>query len=158
MNQGHAIKLIDGVVIAITPAHAPGRRRHCLLGFGEADLARRDLLGYAYDERITASDRIARTETSSLVHSLRMLAAGRVDAVREDEQVLAYTVKTRAPELAELIRPNGPPLSENGMRLAISRHRPNAAGIVGAFDQAVADLTQEGEVERLTRHFAGSPV
>ena len=107
--------------------------------------------GYAYEPAFMARTDLVREEVRDLVHALQMVAAGRLDLALEEERVARHTIAVRAPELTEKLVFLDPPLSENGMRLAVSRRRPDHAEIVSRFNGTLVLAQADGTLAEIYR-------
>lgn len=109
--------------------------------------------GYAYDDAFDHDPRLLRIGVSSFLSAARMLHAGRVQLVLEDERVARYhlgrELKSLEGELEFLPRP----LSENGLHILVRRSHPRYERIASRFDRAIQSMHEDGSyAATLKRH------
>jgi len=100
--------------------------------------------GYAYDEDFNDSSAIVKIGAGSLEENLQKLIAGEIDLSLDDALVLRYTLNRSLPNRAADLQILAEPLVTRGVNIGVSRKNPEHARIVSDFDQAIAEMKQDG--------------
>ncbi len=101
--------------------------------------------GYAYGGAAPAPELgLTRVLRGSVLENLRSLVAGELDLVLADERVALYELNVNVPDgiRKTLILPKV--YSSRGLRMGVSRQRPDHARIVQRFDAAVEAMKADG--------------
>jgi polar amino acid transport system substrate-binding protein len=100
--------------------------------------------GYAYDEDFNDSSVIEKIGARSLEENLHKLIAGEIDLSLDDALVLRYTLNRSLPDRAADLQILAEPLVTRGVNIGVSRKNAQHARIVSDFDQAIAEMKQDG--------------
>ena len=107
--------------------------------------------GYAYDEDFNDSTALEKIAAGSLEENLHKLIAGEIDLSLDDALVLRYTLHRSLPDRAADLQILATPLVTRGVNIGVSRKNPDHARIVSDFDQAIAEMKQDGTHEAIIR-------
>lgn len=111
------------------------------------------VLGYHIAPALADRPDVILQTVNDLDTALRMLMADRIDFVFAEERVAAHTARGIYGGILGDLKFLRPVLSANGMRLAVSRVRPDHADIVAAFNASHASLRKEGIIRQIhTEH------
>ncbi|MBS7664341.1 amino acid ABC transporter substrate-binding protein [Pseudomonas lalucatii] len=106
---------------------------------------------YAYSAAFDADARLTRIRVGSFQSGARMLAAGRVDLMPEDEFVARYHLGRGLRDVRDRLEFVAQPLSENGLHILVSLGRPDHRRIAEAFDRAIAAMRADGSYAAILR-------
>ncbi len=101
--------------------------------------------GYAYGGAATARQlEVTPMFRGTVLDNLRSLVAGELDLVLADERVALYELSVNVPDgiRKTLILPK--PWSSRGLRVGVSRQRPDYAEVVNRFDAAIDAMKADG--------------
>jgi polar amino acid transport system substrate-binding protein len=105
--------------------------------------------GYTYTPDFLASPLFQRQAVADVLANLRRVATRHIDLTLDDELTLRFTLRSRAPELAPLLAMTQGVLSEQGLFVAISKKRPDAAKLLADFNAGLARMRNDGSYRKL---------
>ncbi|MCQ9424806.1 transporter substrate-binding domain-containing protein [Pseudomonas sp. LJDD11] len=109
--------------------------------------------GYAYSPGFDADAQVRKVQVQNFSIAARMLAAGRIDLILEDEYVARNHLALEEPDVRDALEFLAQPLSENSLHILVSLKRPDHARVVERFDAAIAAMKADGSYyELLRRH------
>ncbi|MGZ2259060.1 substrate-binding periplasmic protein [Roseobacter sp. A03A-229] len=110
--------------------------------------------GFLYEPEFDKADFLNKFEVTTTLQGVQMVAAGRVDLTLDSTHVVAHSILTGDPDLLEQIEFIEPSLAEQEIHMAVSKHRPDHADIVAAFDAALSDMQADGSLAALLQKHA----
>jgi polar amino acid transport system substrate-binding protein len=105
--------------------------------------------GYTYAPDFQASPLFQRQAVADVLVNLRRVATRHLDLTLDDELTLRFIVHSRAPELAPLLATTQGVLSEQGLFVAFSQKRPDAAKLLAEFNAGLARMRADGSYRKL---------
>ncbi|MHA6494997.1 substrate-binding periplasmic protein [Pseudomonas borbori] len=109
--------------------------------------------GYAYSDAFSADSQLQKVGVGSFESAARMVHARRVQLTLEDELVARYHLNRELSSIRDELEFLPQPLSENGLRILISRQHPKHREIAEAFNEAIAAMQADGSyAEIVQRH------
>lgn len=109
--------------------------------------------GYAYSPDFDADTEVRKVQVQNFSIAARMLAAGRIDLILEDEYVARNHLAQEEPDVRDALQFLAQPLSENSLHILVSLKHPEHRLIVERFDAAIAAMKADGSyAELLRRH------
>lgn len=106
---------------------------------------------YAYDEDFSSSSLIERIDAGSLKDNLKKLIGKEIDITLDDERVLRYTLNQSMPDNVATLEILARPLATRGVNIGVSRNNPDHARIVADFNQAIAEMKNDGTHTRIVQ-------
>jgi len=105
--------------------------------------------GYTYEPDFQASPLFRRQEVADVLMNLRRVATGHIDLTLDDELTLRFIIRSRVPELAPVLALTRGVLSEQGLFVAFSKQRPDAAKLLSDFNAGLARMRADGSYQKL---------
>lgn len=99
---------------------------------------------YAYSPEFDGDRLLTKVIVSSFESGARMVSAGRVDLMLEDELVGRYHLGRELSAIRDELEFLPRPLSENGLHLLISLSRPDHQRIAEAFNRSIEAMREDG--------------
>ena len=99
---------------------------------------------YAYEEDFNEAKAIDKVSAGSLKENLQMLLDRKVDLTLDDERVLRYTISQSMPQSMVMLDIIAKPLAMRGINIGVSRQNPDHAMIVSRFNEAIAEMKEDG--------------
>ncbi|WP_439887211.1 substrate-binding periplasmic protein [Pseudomonas sp. MBLB4123] len=106
---------------------------------------------YAYSHEFDHDRQLSKVIVSSFQSGARMVSAGRVDLMLEDEFVARHHLGRTLHDIRDGLEFVPQPLSENGLHILVSLERPDHQHIAEAFDQAIAAMREDGSYAAVLR-------
>ncbi|WP_455234073.1 substrate-binding periplasmic protein [Thiogranum longum] len=106
---------------------------------------------YAYDEDFNRSTAIKKVGAGTLIENLRKLIGKEIDLSLDDELVLRYTINTSLPYSVATLEILAKPLVVRGVNIGVSRKNPDHAKIVAGFNEAIADMKEDGTYDSIVQ-------
>lgn len=133
------------------------QRRGAGLSFSDLDSLRPYSIavgaGYLYEEAFDRADYLRKTEVTTVVQGVQMVASGRVDLTLDSVDVLRYVIAQEAPELADLVEVLPNPLSVQPIHMAVRRDLESSDQLIADFNRVLARMRADGTLEELlARH------
>ncbi len=111
---------------------------------------------YAYDDQFDNHPDLYRVVNNHLIQNLLLLRQGRLDVIVGDKWSILHQISVFMPEDVSAFTMLPQPLARRALRLGVSRLNPKANEIVAAFDQAIAEMKDDGTyAEIVKRHTTG---
>jgi len=104
---------------------------------------------YAYGEEFDTYPGIYQVKSNHVVQSLVNLMDGRADLALGDAWVMRHELKNYMPSRLKEIEVIQKPLSEKGLRIAMSLYNKDGARILEVFNQEVNLMKKEGVIETI---------
>lgn len=104
---------------------------------------------YAYDEEFDSYPGIYQIKSNHVVQSLMNLVDGRADLALGDEWVMRHELKNYMPSRLKDIEVIQKPLSEKGLRIAMSLYNKKGASILDTFNQQISEMKKEGVIDSI---------
>lgn len=105
--------------------------------------------GYAYDAAFQSDPELVRVPVVDITQGARMLLAGRVALVVEDERAMRFHLEREMPGTVERLEALERPLAENDLHILVRKSHPRAAQIVEDFNRALAAMRADGSYARI---------
>ena len=109
-------------------------------------------LGYANTPEFDAADYLDKEPAPSPKLNMRKLFRGRVDLVAGAFDILRYEANAENLPTAKLEFVN-PPLQSNALHIMISRAVPDGEELVSGFNNALAEMKQDGTMQTILREY-----
>lgn len=113
--------------------------------------------GYAYQSEFDRDASLHKVPVVDFAMAVRMLVAGRVELVLEDERVARYHLSRELRSLGDQVEALPTPLSENDLHILVRSSHPEAKRIVERFDEALRQMRADGSYEALFMAHGVSP-
>ena len=108
---------------------------------------------YAYSREFDSDRQLAKVVVSSFQSGARMVSAGRLDLMLEDELVARFHLGRELSDIRDRLDFVPQPLIENGLHILINLNRPDHQRIAEDFDRAIAAMREDGSYAAiLARH------
>jgi ABC-type amino acid transport substrate-binding protein len=104
---------------------------------------------YAYGKEVSGNDAIRWINGKSDQENLDRLLAGEADYILVDDLLLLYFVRTEPEKTAQQLEIGYHPLIVRDLHFAIRKDLPGAAEIMAAFNDAIADMMEDGTYNRI---------
>ncbi len=109
--------------------------------------------GYLYDPEFDRAEYLRKTEVTSTVQGLRMVAGGRADLTLDSIEVLNYVIAREAPELASQLEVLDNRLAVQPLHMAVRNDLPGRDELIREFNRVLAGMRADGSLEELiARH------
>ena len=105
--------------------------------------------GYSYSSEFDADTSLSKVPVLEFAMGARMLAAGRVQVVVEDELVAQHYLNRELSEVRSGLEFLPKPLSENGLHILVRRSHPLHQQIVRDFNRASEVMREDGSYARI---------
>ena len=106
---------------------------------------------YAYSAQPYDTTGIEVTESDSVKNNIERLLNDEIDLVLADSRVAFYEVDELRAAKRITVLPK--PVITRGLRIAVSKQRPDHAEVVAAFDRAVAQMKEDGSYNTLMANY-----
>lgn len=107
--------------------------------------------GFLYEEEFDKATYLDKVVVTTTLQGLRMVAFGRVELTLDSVDVVNHALRVEDPALAERIEIAPGVLATQGIHMAVRSDLPDSAQIVADFNAALAEMTQDGSLDRLIR-------
>ncbi|SMG67107.1 [similarity to] ABC-type amino acid transporter, periplasmic binding protein [methanotrophic bacterial endosymbiont of Bathymodiolus sp.] len=108
---------------------------------------------YAYDEAFNRSRGLIKIPANFSVQNLQKLNNGTIDLTLGDERAINYTLEKFLPTHINSFAFVQPALTFKKLYLAVSRSNKNAQTIINDFNQAIAEMQQDGSYDQIVSHY-----
>ncbi|MEX6502864.1 substrate-binding periplasmic protein [Pseudomonas zhanjiangensis] len=99
---------------------------------------------YAYSREFDADPLLSKVIVSSFESGARMVSAGRLDLMLEDELVARYHLGRELNDIRDRLEFVPQPLRENGLHILVSLNRPDHRRIAEAFNRTIEAMREDG--------------
>lgn len=107
--------------------------------------------GYAYSREFDHDSRLLKVGVAGFANAARMLYAGRVQLVVEDERVARYHLGRELSDLGDALEFLARPLAENPLHVLVRRSNPQHRLIASRFDRAIRAMKADGSYAAILR-------
>ena len=108
---------------------------------------------YAYNEAFNRSRGLIKIPANFNVQNLQKLNDGTIDLTLGDERAINYTLEKFLPTQVNSFEFIQPALTFKKLYLAVSRSNKNAQTIINDFNQAIAEMQQDGSYDQIVSHY-----
>ena len=105
--------------------------------------------GYLYEEEFDRADYLRKTEVTSVVQGVRMVASGRVDLTLDSVDVLRFVISQEAPELSAQLEILPNPLSVQNIHMAVRNDYPRREALISDFNRVLGEMRADGSLDAL---------
>ncbi|WP_299783627.1 transporter substrate-binding domain-containing protein [uncultured Roseobacter sp.] len=105
--------------------------------------------GFLYETEFDNADHLKKFEVTTTLQGLKMVAAGRVDLTLDSSHVVRHSMLLSDDALQDQLEFLQPALTKQQIHMAVSRSRPDHAGIVADFNAALTDMRADGSLDAL---------
>ncbi len=104
---------------------------------------------YAYGEEFDAYPGIYQVKSNHVVQSIVKLLDGKADLALGDAWVIRHELKNYMPSRLNEIEELPTPLSEKGLRIAVSIYNEKSQSIIKRFNAEITKMKKEGEIDAI---------
>ncbi|GGM21031.1 amino acid ABC transporter substrate-binding protein [Pseudomonas asuensis] len=105
--------------------------------------------GYVHSEEFDQDQTLNKVAVSDFEQALRMLLAGRIDLVVEEEQVAKRVIERTLGAQASLLQFLDKPLAEKGLHILVSEKLPEREKVVDQFDEMIEQMRADGTYAKI---------
>ncbi len=107
--------------------------------------------GYRYSPQFDTDKAQQKVKVNSLQTATRMLVAGRVDLVVEDELAAKYYLAKEPQKIRDQLQFFKRPLVESGLHILVRKSHPRHEQIIVDFNRELRDMCEDGTYSRIFR-------
>ncbi len=104
---------------------------------------------FAYGKNFDAMKSIIRITNNHVIQNLLLLERGRIDLTLGDQWVIRNELTQYFPNAIKQFAFVGKPVDKRGLRIGVTRSRPDHDKIVSDFNKALASMKKDGSYEKL---------
>lgn len=108
---------------------------------------------YAYGKEFDESNLLIKLPANHVIQNLSLLQQGKIDLTLDDELVLRHQLQTYMPGTSDQFEFLPKALTTRGLHMLVSRKRADHDEIVTAFNEAIAEMKQDGSFDRIVKKY-----
>ncbi len=108
---------------------------------------------FAYEQAFDKSTDLIKVPRNHVIQNLNDMLEGKIDITVAEKRVAIHEISKYMPGKLNEFKFLTPPLSNNGLHLAVTRQQTNFQKIINDFDKTITEMKQDGSFDQIMKKY-----